>query len=39
MDDRRHSISSPEALYARLGSEAAPVPIDARRDADFVVGA
>jgi rhodanese-related sulfurtransferase len=34
MDDRRPSIS-PDALYARLGSEAAPIVIDVRRDADF----
>jgi hypothetical protein len=34
MDDRRHSIS-PDALYARLGSEAAPIIVDVRRDADF----
>src|SRR5207245_2492037 len=33
MDDRKHSIS-PDALYARLGSEAAPIIIDVRRDAD-----
>jgi rhodanese-related sulfurtransferase len=34
MDDRKPSIS-PGSLYARLGSEAAPVIIDVRRDADF----
>ena len=34
MDDRKHSIS-PDALYARLGSEAAPIIVDVRRDADF----
>ena len=34
MDDRRYSIS-PDALYARLGSEAAPIIVDVRRDADF----
>jgi rhodanese-related sulfurtransferase len=34
MDDRNHSIS-PDALYARLGSESAPVIVDVRRDADF----
>jgi rhodanese-related sulfurtransferase len=34
MDDRKHSIS-PEILYARLGSEAAPIIVDVRRDADF----
>src|SRR3984893_4932067 len=34
MDDRKHSIS-PDALYARLGSEAAPISVDVRRDADF----
>jgi hypothetical protein len=39
MDDRRHTISSPDALYARLGSETAAVTIDARRDADFAVEA
>jgi hypothetical protein len=32
MDDRRHSIS-PNALYALLGSEAAPIIVDVRRDA------
>ena len=34
MDDRQHSIS-PDALHARLGSEAAPIIVDVRRDADF----
>ncbi len=34
MDDRKHSIS-PDTLYARLGSEAAPIIVDVRRDADF----
>lgn len=34
MVDRKFSIS-PDALYARLGSEAAPIIIDVRRDADF----
>ena len=34
MDDRKHSIS-PDALYARLGSESAPIIVDVRRDADF----
>jgi rhodanese-related sulfurtransferase len=34
MNDRRNSIS-PHALYARLGSEAAPITVDVRRDADF----
>ena len=33
MDDRKYSISS-DALYARLGSEAAPIIVDVRRDAD-----
>jgi len=32
--DRQYSIS-PQALYARLGSEAAPIVIDVRRDNDF----
>jgi len=31
MDDRKHSIS-PDALYARLGSESAPIIVDVRRD-------
>jgi rhodanese-related sulfurtransferase len=35
MDHRKHLIS-PHDLYARLGSEAAPIIIDVRRDADFV---
>jgi rhodanese-related sulfurtransferase len=34
MDDRRHSISR-DSLYERVGSEAAPIIIDVRRDADF----
>jgi rhodanese-related sulfurtransferase len=34
MGDRKHSIS-PEIVYARLGSEAAPIIVDVRRDADF----
>ena len=34
MDQSKHSIS-PHALYARLGSEAAPIIVDVRRDADF----
>jgi rhodanese-related sulfurtransferase len=34
MDDRKHSIS-PHDLYSRLGSEAAPIVVDVRRDADF----
>ena len=34
MDDGKHSIS-PNDLYARLGSEAAPIIVDVRRDADF----
>jgi hypothetical protein len=34
MDDRKHSIS-PDALYARLGSDAAPIIVDVRREADF----
>jgi rhodanese-related sulfurtransferase len=34
MDQRKNSIS-PERLYARLGSEAAPIIVDVRRDADF----
>ena len=34
MDDRNHSIS-PYSLYARLGSDAAPIIVDVRRDADF----
>jgi len=32
--DRKHSIS-PDALYARLGSETTPIIVDVRRDADF----
>jgi rhodanese-related sulfurtransferase len=38
MDDRKHSIS-PDALYARLGSDAAPIIVDVRRDADFAAAA
>lgn len=34
MDDRKRSIS-PDALYARVGSESAPIIVDVRRDADF----
>jgi rhodanese-related sulfurtransferase len=34
MDQNKHSISSPD-LYARLGSEAAPIIVDVRREADF----
>src|SRR5258707_7340914 len=34
MEDRKYSIST-DALYARLGSEAAPIIVDVRRDADF----
>jgi hypothetical protein len=34
MDDRNHSIS-PDSLYARLGSDAAPIIVDLRRDADL----
>jgi rhodanese-related sulfurtransferase len=34
MDRIKHSIS-PNDLYARLGSEAAPIVIDVRRDADL----
>ena len=34
MDDRNHSIS-PDSLYARLGSDAAPIIVDVRRDTDF----
>ena len=34
MDYGKHSIS-PHDLYARLGSEAAPIIVDVRRDADF----
>jgi hypothetical protein len=34
MDDRRNSIST-RALDARLGSEAAPIIVGARHDADF----
>jgi hypothetical protein len=34
MDDRKHSIS-PDALYARLGSEAAPIVVDVRREDAF----
>ena len=35
MDGTKHSIS-PNDLYARLGTDAAPIIIDVRRDADFV---
>jgi len=34
MDDRNRSIP-PDILYAQLGSEAAPIIVDVRRDADF----
>jgi rhodanese-related sulfurtransferase len=34
MDNGKRSIS-PHDLYARLGSEAAPIIVDVRRDADF----
>jgi len=34
MDNRKHSIT-PHDLYARLGSAAAPVIVDVRRDGDF----
>ena len=34
MDRDKHSIS-PQDLYARLGSDAAPIVIDVRREADF----
>jgi rhodanese-related sulfurtransferase len=34
MDQSKHSIS-PHDLYARLGSEAAPIIVDVRRDAEF----
>jgi rhodanese-related sulfurtransferase len=34
MERSKNSIS-PDALYARLGSEAAPIIVDVRRDADF----
>jgi rhodanese-related sulfurtransferase len=33
--ERSSNSISPEALYARLGSEAAPIIVDVRRDADF----
>jgi rhodanese-related sulfurtransferase len=33
--ERSQNSISPEALYARLGSEAAPIIVDVRRDADF----
>ena len=36
--DRKNSIS-PKSLYARLGSEAAPIIVDVRRDADFAAAA
>ena len=35
MDDRNRSIPA-DVLYARLGSEAAPIIVDVRPDADFV---
>src|SRR5580704_14247337 len=35
MDRDSHSIS-PRDLYERLGSEAAPIIVDVRRDTDFV---
>jgi rhodanese-related sulfurtransferase len=38
MDDREQSIS-PDSLYARLGSESAPIIVDVRRDADFATAA
>jgi hypothetical protein len=34
MDDRKHSIS-PDFLYGRLGSKAAPIVVDVRREDDF----
>src|SRR5258708_32943102 len=34
MNDRKYSIS-PDILYARLGSDAAPIIVDVRRHADF----
>jgi hypothetical protein len=34
MDDPNHSIS-PDSLYARLGSDAVPISVDVRSDADF----
>jgi hypothetical protein len=34
MDEPKHSIS-PDALYARLGSDAASIIVDVRREADF----
>lgn len=34
MDRTNHSIS-PQDLYARIGSEAAPIIVDVRRDTDF----
>jgi hypothetical protein len=34
MNERKHSIS-PDAPYARLGSEVAPIIVDVRRDTDF----
>ncbi len=33
--ERSNNSISPEALYARIGSEAAPIIVDVRRDADF----
>jgi len=38
MDQNKHSIS-PHDLYARLGSDAAPIVVDVRREADFVSAA
>jgi rhodanese-related sulfurtransferase len=38
MDDRNRSIS-PQDLYARLGSDAAPIIVDVRRDVDFATAA
>src|SRR5258708_33929245 len=34
MDQRKHSIS-PKILYARLGTDAAPIIVDVRRGTDF----
>jgi hypothetical protein len=34
MDEQTHSIS-PDSLYARLGSDAVPISVDVRSDADF----
>jgi adenylate cyclase len=38
MDQNKHSIS-PYDLYARLGSDAAPIVVDVRREADFASAA